>query len=293
MSNTVNVTSDILAQGALEGFLSITQPLNIFSTNFSPDPAQKGATVSVPLYGTIANADNFNGDYTTNSDQTINEVAVNLTTHFYKTVNVSDTDAAKGIDGFKLAFQAGQAVAKSVFTGAMGALNLTRAPGGTPTMTVGEASSFGQSGVLALRTAAAGWGSDKNMLFDSSYYTQFLATLPSATTLQDKATSNGTVPGAYGFAMYETDIQPFCQGYTGAKVMAAHPSALAIASRYLAPDDGGTYIESRAITDDKTKTTLGMRTWYDPSKGKKFMTIEWLGGYTAGVSGAVAFINEV
>mgnify|MGYP001599611255 CR=1 FL=1 len=290
MSNTVNLTTDILAQGALEGFLSITQPLNIFSTNFSPAPAQKGGTVSVPLYGVIANADNFAGDYTTNSDQTINEVAVSLNQHFYKTINVTDKEAALGVDGYKLAFQAGAAVAKSVFTGAMGAFDLTRAPNGLATMKLGSAALMAPSGVLALRTTSAGWG-ERNLLMDSSYYTAFLGNLPTSTTVQDKATSNGTVPSAYGFSIYETDVSNFAQNIVSGKVIATNPAALAIASRYLAPDDGGTYIEARAITDDKTKTTLGLRSWYDPAKGKKFMTIEWLGGYTVGVTGAIAVIQ--
>lgn len=294
MANTVNISSDILAQGALEGFNSILAPLNIFSTNFSPAPAQKGDTVSVPLYGTIANADTFGGDYTANSDQTIQEVSVSLNTHFYKTVNVSDIDAAKGVDGFKLAFQAGQAVALSVFTGAMGQLNLTRAKNGVPTQTLGDKSQFGPSGVLALRTAAAGWGTEKAIIADSAAYSAFLGNLPSNTTVQNVATSNGNVDRAYGFSFYETDVAPLCQGYTGSIAMAAHPKALAIASRYLAPDDGGTaYIEARPITDDKTKATLGMRMFYDPKAGKKYMTVEWLGGYKPGVSGACAFINEV
>lgn len=290
MANTNNITSDIFAQGALEGFLSITQPLNIFSTNFSP-AEQKGGTVSVALYGTIANADSYAGDYTTNSDQTIGEVSVSLNKHFYKTVNCTDVEASNGVELQKLAFQAGAAVAKSVFTGALGALNLTRAPNGVPTQTLSDAAKFTSSGILDLRTAAAGWGT-KNLIMDSAYMSAMLGNLPQGTIVQDTATTNGTVSKVYGFNAYETDIQPLCQGYTGAKVMAVNPAALAIASRYLAPDDGGTYINARAVTDPKTNATLGLREWYDTSKGKRYATVEWYGGYAPGVTGAVAFINE-
>ncbi|MDO8539485.1 MAG: hypothetical protein Q7S40_03525 [Opitutaceae bacterium] len=291
MANTVNVTSDILAQNALAGFNSIVAPLNTFSTNYSPAPAEKGATVSVPLYGTIANADNFAGNYTTNSDQTVNEVSVSLNTHFYKTIHVSDTDAAKGIDSAKLAFQAGVAVGTSVFTGAMAVLNRTRATNGTAAYTLNSASEFHFTGLGNLRTSAAAWP-EKNAILDSTAYTALLLSFPNGTTLQDKATSNGTVPSAFGFGLYETNVTPMCQGNVSGVVMACNPAALAIASRYLAPDDGGAYKEARPIVDDKTKATLGYREFYDTAAGKKYCTFEWLGGYSAGVTGAVAWINE-
>jgi len=182
----------VIRKGALEGFTSILAPLNSFSTNFSPTAAQKGQTVSVPLYGTIANADNFGGNYTTNSDQTINEVAVTLNQHFYKTIHTSDTDAANGVDNYKLAYQAGQAVAKSVFTGAMGALNVTRATNGTYAHTLGDVSQFGPSGVLALRGVAANWP-ERNLITTSTAFTALLGNLPA-----NQARGSPEDPGSLG-----------------------------------------------------------------------------------------------
>lgn len=293
MPNTVNITADILAQEALRGFSEITAPLNSFSTNFSPASAQKGGTVSVPIYGTIANADSFGGDYTANSSQTIGEVAVNLTTHFYKTVECSDTDASKGVDLNRLAYEAGKAVGYSVVTGAMGVLNKTRAQNGVATMTLGDPSQFGMSGVYALRTAAAKWP-QKAIIAESSWYTSLLSNLPNSTTVQNDATTNGSLGKIAGFSLYETTVSPLCQGYTGAHVMAVNPSALAIASRVLTPDDGGkAYQEAGVVTEPNTNVSLGYRRFYDAKAGKGYVTFEWLGGYTAAVSGACAFIEEV
>jgi hypothetical protein len=289
MANVVSNSVDILSQAALDGFTSVMQPINTFSTNFSPAPGQLGDGVQVNLYGSATTANNFGGDYTANSDSTVGVVTVNMNNHVYKTVHVTDTERAnQGVDLYKLGYFAGQSVAKSVFTGCMSVL--TTGTYGVPLQTLGSATNFSTSGVLAARTAAAAWGPDKNVIMDSAYYSALLANLPSNTTIQDNSIREGSVGRIYGFNAYETDVAPMVQSNSSTKAIFAHPSAVAIASRYLQPDDGGTYIDARAVTDDKTKATLGTRTWYDPSKGKKFFTVEWLGGYSAGVTGAAKII---
>ncbi len=287
MSNTINVSTDVFSQGSLDGFVSVMAPLNAFSTNFSPAPGQVGGTVSVPLYGSASTASNFNGDYTANSDSTINEVSVSLSTHYFKTVHVTDVQLQnQGADLYKLGYYAGQSVAKSVFTGCMNIFNTGTY--GVPVQTLGSAANFSTSGVLALRTQAAGWGPEKNILCDSSYYSALLGNVPANTLIQNEALADGSIGKIYGFKMYETDVAPMA-AQTSTKVIAAHPSAIAIASRYLAPEDGA-YKDARPITDPKTGTTLGYRSWYDQEAGKRYATVEWLGGYSAGVTGAAKFI---
>jgi hypothetical protein len=78
---------------------------------------------------------------------------------------------------------------------------------------------------------------------------------------------------------------------TSTKVVFAHPSALAIASRYLEPQVGaGAYMDARPVTDEKTKITLGTRMWVDPAAGKTYFTAEFLGGWAVGVTGAAKVI---
>jgi hypothetical protein len=289
MANSISTNIDLLAQGTLDGFLSVMAPLNAFSTNFSPARGQVGQAVQVPLYGSAGVANNFGGDYSANSDSSIGAVTVNLDKHFYKTVHVTDTEAAnQGADLHKLGFYAGASVAQSVVTGSLHLI--TTGAFGLPVQTIGSVNNFHASGILAGRTAAVSWGADKNAIVDSAAYSAMLGSLPANVKIQDEALKDGAVGKLYGFNMFESNA-PKLAGDAKTIAVFAHPSAIAVASRYLQPDDGGTYIDTRQVTDPKTNVSIGTRLWYNTEKGKLMYTAEWLGGAAVGVTGAAKVIQ--
>jgi hypothetical protein len=65
MPNTLTNVQDIkVAQRALQPFTAALTPMRAFSTNFSPDPAEKLDTVRVPFVGTPTQSSDFAGNYT-------------------------------------------------------------------------------------------------------------------------------------------------------------------------------------------------------------------------------------
>ena len=69
MPNTLTNVKDIkVAQNALQPFMAALLPMRAFSTNFSPEPADKLDTVRVPVVGAPSPSSDFAGSYTTNAD---------------------------------------------------------------------------------------------------------------------------------------------------------------------------------------------------------------------------------
>jgi len=63
MSNTLTNVKDIkVAQKALTPFTANLMPVTSFSTNFGPQPSDKGDTVRVPLIGAPSGSSDFAGD---------------------------------------------------------------------------------------------------------------------------------------------------------------------------------------------------------------------------------------
>jgi len=65
MPNTLTNVKDIkVAQNALQPFMATLTPLRAFSSNFSPEPADKLDTVRVPVVGAPSVSSDFAGNYT-------------------------------------------------------------------------------------------------------------------------------------------------------------------------------------------------------------------------------------
>src|SRR6188474_1392638 len=96
MPNTLTNVKDIkVAQAALQPFMSALMPMRAFSTNFSPEPADRLDTVRVPVVGAPSAASNFAGSYTAGIDSTIDVVPAQLNKHKFKTVHVTAREAAE------------------------------------------------------------------------------------------------------------------------------------------------------------------------------------------------------
>ena len=82
MAWTPNVLTNVgdikVAQTALQPFLKTLLPVAAFSRNFSPNPADKGDMIRVPIVGAPSESSDFEGDYTSNSGADIQTVPVTL-----------------------------------------------------------------------------------------------------------------------------------------------------------------------------------------------------------------------
>ena len=100
MPNTLTNVKDIkVAQNALQPWMAGLLPLRAFSTNFSPEPADKLDTVRVPVVGAPSQSSEFAGSYTANADSTVSVIPVQLNKHKFKTVHVTAREASEVAGG--------------------------------------------------------------------------------------------------------------------------------------------------------------------------------------------------
>jgi hypothetical protein len=288
MTNTIaaGLNNAIIREGALQGFVSVLLPILRMATDISPKAAEKGSSVSVGLIGTTT-ANDFAGDYRTSPDSTVTAVEVSLDKHKYKTVHLTDNEFwnSSAIKLEELGFQAGQAVAKASLVDILGIV--TAANYGAAAFT-GVASGFDSDDVADIRLVCNQADIpmlNRYMALTSDYTTSLLKD-DSINSLAKYGTAdairNGTLGPISGFATFESDVIPSNSenlvGFCGVG------DGLAVAMRYLAPQEGNTYSFAAPMVDDETGLVLGVREWYDNNTGKRYMAFETVYGKSVGNS---------
>jgi hypothetical protein len=283
MPNTLTNVQDIkVAQNALLPFRGALLPIRAFSTNFSPDPADKLDTVRVPVVGAPTQSSDFAGSYTANPDSTVSVIPVVLNRHKFKTVYLTAREASETafnvLDTLVSAAvkQLAQDVLQDIFS------EITAAHYGAPVIPALAASAFDYKKLLAIREACSAVKmpvTDRALILDGAYYTNLLG---------DDVVAKGFVPQVVqpgimdamirrlaGFDLHETVILP----ENGEKLIgfAAHPSGMAVAMRYLVP--AANYDEAGAITDPETGLTFGYLRYSEVQSNRVFVTVECLYGF--------------
>jgi len=298
MSNTLTNVKDIkVAQRALMPFMANLLPVSAFSTNFGPQPADKGDTVRVPLVGAPSESSDFAGDYTANADSTVTTVPVTLNRHKFKTVHVTARENAEtAMDVLDaLVETAAQQLAQDVLLDIMSVITLANYGGDT--LDPLAATDFDYTKVLELRKLC---GEDKipasprSLVLDSGYYTNLLADDVVAKSFNLNLSAPGVTEGLIqrlaGFNLFETVVIPadHPENLVG---FAVHPSAVAVAIRYLQPI--AEYQQAGAVTDPQTGMTFGYLRFTDTRANKIFVTLECLYGFTVGKGEALKRIVSV
>ncbi|MBN8457407.1 MAG: hypothetical protein J0M04_06150 [Verrucomicrobia bacterium] len=291
MSNTLTNVKDIkVAQKALMPFTANLMPVTSFSTNFGPQQADKGDTVRVPLIGAPSGSSDFAGDYTANSDSTVTTIPVTLNRHKFKTVHVTAREASETAMDLldTLVGTAAQQLAQDVLLDIMTVITLANF--GVPIPAV-AATNFDYKKVLNIREACGNAkmpASPRSLVLDAGYYTNLLADDVVAKSFNLNLSAPGVTEGLIrrlaGFDLHETVVIPadHAEKLVG---FAVHPSAVAVAMRYLQPV--AEYQQSGAVTDPQTGMTFGYLRFTDTRANKVFVTIECLYGFTVGKSDAL------
>jgi len=288
MPNTLTNVQDIkVAQSALLPYRAALTPLRAFSTNFSPEPADKLDTVRVPVVGAPGLSSDFGGDYTANADSTVTVIPVQLNRHKFKTVHVTAREAAEtslNILGTLVASavkQLAQDVLQDIFS------SITAANYGTPAITALTADAFTYKKVLAVREACSLSKmpvSDRSLVLDGAYFTNLLADEVISKSFYSPIMQPGVIEAQIkrigGFDVHETVILP----ENGEKLVgfASHPSGMAVAMRYLVPV--AEYDEAGAVTDPETGLTFGYLRYTETSSNRIFVTVECLYGFKPAIS---------
>ena len=291
MSNTLTNVKDIkVAQRALMPFTANLLPVTAFSTNFGPQQADKGDTVRVPLVGAPSGSSDFAGDYTANADSTVTTIPVTLNRHKFKTVHVTAREASEtAMDVLDtLVETAAQQLAQDVLLDIMSVITLANF--GAPLPAV-AATGFDYKKVLNIREEcgkAKMPASPRSLVLDAGHYTNLLADDIVAKSFNLNLSAPGVTEGLIkrlaGFDLHETVVIPsvHAEKLVG---FAVHPSAIAVAMRYLVPV--AEYQQSGAVTDPQTGMTFGYLRFTDTRANKVFVTIECLYGFTVGKTDAL------
>ena len=287
MPNTLTDVKDIkVAQNALLPFTAALTPLRAFSTNFSPEPADKLDTVRVPVVGAPSQSSDFAGSYTASADSTVSVIPVQLNRHKFKTVHVTAREAAETALNVletlvaSAVKQLAQDVLQDIFS------EITAANYGTPSIPALAASAFDYKKILAIREACSTAKmpvSDRALVLDGAYYTNLLGDDTVAKSFMVPLAQPGVIEAQIrrlaGFDIYETVILP----ENGEKLagFASHPSGMAVAMRYLVPV--ANYDEAGAVTDPETGLTFGYLRYTEIQSNRIFVTVECLYGFKAAI----------
>jgi hypothetical protein len=286
-----NLTDINFAEKALQGFVATLLPLNAFSTNFEPTPVPPGNTVIVPLIGAVT-ATTFGGAYNV-CGGTMTGITVTINRHKVVQIGQSDLTAASSsvanLDRFAFQQGAGLAIAvlQDVFT------LLTTANFAIASSLGNQA--FGVTTILKGRTdlnnnKAPAIG--RALVLDVAPYSALLSLTTFNAAYAFGSTDplrEGSIARVLGFDVYETNGLPGTNSVMG---FVAVPAAIAIANRYLQPQDTTYYRDARPVSDPNTGATFGIRRHYDPNTGTEYVNMECNYGYAAGITtGAELYVR--
>jgi hypothetical protein len=298
MANTINTNlqNNVISQSALEQFTSILAPLQAFSTSFNDEASQKGKTINITTLSNTTSAADFAGTYAS-QNTTYGTTTITLSGHKFVTWHVTDTESSQSsaVELQRFGYQKGGDLAKAVYEDILSAV--TDANYGTAGF-VGAASVFDADDVADLRGSAIAQNLPIDqcaLVLDSTYFTSLLKdnNLNPAMTYGDSdVIRDGRIPSLFGLGyLYESTALPGnAENLVG---FLAHPSAMAVAMRYLAPINSKEYISARRLYDETSGMVLGYREFYDASTGTQTAVLEAVYGYSVALGGSIIRMTSI
>lgn len=279
---------EVVKRSALQGFVDALLPVSAFAMDVSAEEAVKHQSVTVPLIGNRL-AKDFAGNYITGAGGDADPVTVTLNVHKYDTVKLTDKEAMMTPVQLEMfGYQAGQAIGLGMLQDFLGLI--TAQNYGAPVFTGGHAA-FDSDDVVDIKIAlddAKVAIAGRNLVLASAYTGALLKddSIKTVANLgNDEAIRNGMFTKLSNFRMFESGIVPangeHLVGFAGV------PAGMAIAMRYVKPQDGHTYSMAEALVDDQTGIVLGVREWYDNNTGTKYLAFDALGGKSVGIAGGL------
>jgi hypothetical protein len=293
MATYTNLNNEIFARAAIEGLTKILIPITKFARNFSPDGSQRGNQVLVPLISTLT-ATTFGGSYAV-CGGTKTVATVNLTSHKIVQVGQDDVTYHSSSEANLVDFghQMGKALGTLVLADILSLVT-------TAKFTSVAGVSYSDFDTVEMRAARLALNvanvptEPRNMLIDCVPYDVLLGVtnFVQAYMFKDNnVLSEGKVMRALGMDLYE--INALFTAANSIAAFAAHPDAIAVGMRYLAPQDPGAYSNAQPITDPESGLTIGLRDHFDPNTGTRYVNLECLYGYTVGLTNCGRIIKRL
>lgn len=289
---TIALNDKIFTQVALQAFVAKLAPLNAFSRDFSADTSRKGDAVIVPLISGVT-ATTFNNSYEVGGGA-INFATVTMDKHRIASVDLTDVQVANSSAAVldNLAIQAGEALAKIVLQDIFSTITTTNF-GAALLTTAGSNYTLAQIGALRKKMAQNDVPTDRlSFIGDTEIYTGLLTSSGVAQALNyggAEAVRDGRIPSLLGVNIFESNVIP-ANGLTKLGGFIAHPDAIALAMRYLAPQAPGEYLAAEQVVASNG-ISMGYRRHFNPATGKHFANFECLFGFTPALTLGLALVT--
>lgn len=292
MATYTNLDNEIFANSALEGFTKKLLLLSGFSRNFSADRTAKGGSVLVPLIASLT-ATTFGGSYAIcGGSQSV--VTISINRHKHVPIGQNDLDAANSSAAnlASFAYQQGAALATAVLEDIFTLCTTANFGSATAVGSTAIAVADLRKARLLLNQANVN-DSPRSLILDAVPYDALLSItnfVQAHMFKESTVLSEGRIMRALGFDFHE--VNSVFGAVNSVMGFAAHASAIAIAMRYLAPQEGNTYSDARPVSDPATGATFGLRDHFDNNTGTRYLNLECNYGYSVGISNAGRVIKQ-
>ena len=302
MGNTLtNTDPEIIVNECFPAFRAGLAPVNAFSTDFAAEAAAKGASIQVPVITAKSANTSFASDYES-GDTTIVGKQVLLNTHVFSSTHMTDVEAGKTPvnafmaaakeDAYAVGLSAFQTVIGLIVAGTFGDVANT-------SKKVVTAANFDADDVADLVTMLGKRNAlgDKSLITDLDYYGALLKdnAIQNASAMGSSVPiREGAVTRLLGCNVYESNAFPTALTNENTGAIVVVPSAIAVASRPVVPQEGaaGAGLEFSTATDPETGLTLGYRRWYNTKTGIRWHAFEiLLGAVAVQTAGAVRAVS--
>ena len=295
MATYTNLNLARLADGALEAFVKALLPLNTFSRSFSPESIgrARGNVVLVPLIGTLT-ATTFGGTYAV-CGGTKSVVTVTINKHKVVHIGQTDLDALNNSESEldSLSGQAGAALGQMVVEEV---LTLVTTANFAAAGTAVSSTVLDVPGLRALRLALNQGNAPmepRAAIMDVVGMDALLAVtnfVQAHMYYDNQVLKEGRVMRALGADLYS--VNGSFVAANSINLFMAHASAIAVAMRYLQPQNPEEYTDARAVADPRTGATFGIRDMFDPLTGTRYVALECNFGYSVGISNGARILKR-
>lgn len=299
--STIATNDKIFVQEALQAFTAGLAPLNAFTRSYSSEARRKGDVIAIPRADalsttTFAYANNSGYPYETEGG-TLNTISLNLDQHQIVGVDITDiqyaSKAAAEISVF--ARQQGKALARKCMENIFSLISISNfgAAAASPV-------SIANTGLTQIRSARKTLIDRKvpsdniSLIASSELFTSLLGDSNISQSFQyggPEGIREARIPRLLGMDVYETNA--LALGGTLSLIgFLAHPDAIAVAVRQLAPQDSNAYGAVETAIDDETGLGFTYRRHFNPGKGRHFASFECLFGFTTALTLGLGILRK-
>ena len=287
----------VFMDGAIEAFTDMVAPLTAFSYAANSVGASLNDKVKVAFVSNASGSSTFaySTGYTGASNGVLG-VDVTLDTLLYQPIGLTDADLAKMSPEVvtRLGKQAGARLAADVvsasFASVITAANYP-ASSSVPYTSTSYTSSLALADLDKQANVLKWTDGERYLIAGTTLWSNLMnntSVINAANYGSAEAIKNGTLPSVMGFIPYKTTVS-LPNSDTG---FAVNPNAILFANAYHQPGaDAGSFVTSAQSTDEKTGLTIGLRSWYDPSKATTVRVLDCLFGVAKGNPNALIHIK--